>query len=320
MCSANLWAHSDFWKTKTFGNVKVRILTGFDYEEINKVWIIGELASKLCHSLGYKDTVFFDFNHHYTADCYTDYFVSFDQGNIIEGYDQTNSEPILKHKSLVLREISRTFDACISLNLLEYAIKNLKMIQARQSLLTYNKNFCNWKVNTIDTAIIRQASNAPVSALLNTILKARIDRPSSEDSSAADNLSYFFKENKYHVYSKANYLNSDEPNETVLLVTNNIYQFTKLSPHEAVVFDTDGTFYYVQGSTYSSASKRHTIENHESFYEPYTVTKLGWDKVAISFWRSNTDQASGYKESIALLNIKKDEVLQDLDKVLERSK
>lgn len=84
--TAKAFAHQDFWMTKTFGNVKVRIKTGFRYEEINKVWIIGELAQNLCNELKYKDTVFLDFNHAYTGYCSPDYFISFGDGSIIQNW------------------------------------------------------------------------------------------------------------------------------------------------------------------------------------------------------------------------------------------
>jgi hypothetical protein len=57
------FAHKDFWKVADFGNVKVRVKTGFQYEEINKAFIIGQLAEKLSKDLNYADTIFLDFNH-----------------------------------------------------------------------------------------------------------------------------------------------------------------------------------------------------------------------------------------------------------------
>ena len=43
-------AHQDFYVTKDYGNIKVRVKTGFVYEEINKAFIIGQLAEKLAKS------------------------------------------------------------------------------------------------------------------------------------------------------------------------------------------------------------------------------------------------------------------------------
>jgi hypothetical protein len=302
--------------TKSFGNVKVRIKTGFNYEEINKSWIIGELASKLCQSLGYKDTAFIDFNHHYTGDCIPDYFISFDDGSIIEGNDHEKPEPFLKQECIVVREVSRTFDPCISLNLLEYAIRNLERIKTDQKLLKYDINYCNWKVNTIDTAFIRKVTRSPISSTLNTTLQSKVYRPKSANIRESEDLSYFYQGGKYHIYYK-NYLStSGQIEEPVLLVTNNIYQFTKVTPFEAIVFNTDDTFYFVEGVNSRYTSKRHAIQNNDN-YHPYEVNKIGWDKIAINFCCAGSYKNENLKDITLLLKIKNDEVI-DLDKLLEK--
>jgi hypothetical protein len=72
---------------KDFGNVKVRIKTGFHYEEIKKSWIIGELAYRSCQKLIYSKPVFIDFTHPYVGDYEPDYFLSFDNGSVVETWD-----------------------------------------------------------------------------------------------------------------------------------------------------------------------------------------------------------------------------------------
>ena len=316
ICSMESYAHSDFWKTKTFGNVKVRIKTGFIYEEINKCWIIGELALKLSRSLGYKDTVFLDFHHYYTEDCIPDYFLSFDDGSIIEGNYDEKSEPHLKRKSIIIREVSRSFDPCISLSLLEYAIKNRERIKTEQKLLRYDKNYCNWKVNTIDTALIRKVTYSPVSTMLQTILQSKVYRSKTEDMEGSEDLSYFYRDGKYHIYYKDYHSTSGQKKEPILLVTNNIYQFTTVTSFEAIVFETDDTFYFVEGVNSHYVSKRHIINNNGE-YHPFEVNKIGWDKISINFCCVRSSKSDKLKDITLLLKITDDELL-NLDKLLEK--
>ena len=117
----------------------MRIKTGFDYEEINKVFIFGQLAEKL-PEFDYTDPIFLDFNHHYTGDCEPDYFVSFDKGAIeytLGGADKP--KPFLSKKSIVVRQVSRQFEAKTTLYLIEYAIKNLSKVKADQNILNTMK-------------------------------------------------------------------------------------------------------------------------------------------------------------------------------------
>lgn len=57
-------AHQGFWVVTESGNVKTRIKTGYQYEEIKKVQIIGELAELLAKKLNYNEPILLDFNHY----------------------------------------------------------------------------------------------------------------------------------------------------------------------------------------------------------------------------------------------------------------
>lgn len=131
LIATHVHAHTDFWRTKDFGNVKVRIKTGFEYEEINKVFIFGKLAEQFSKQLNYTDNIFLDFNHHYTGNCDPDFFISYDNGTVRKSW---NNEPIekdtLSNKSIVIRQVARQFDAENTLKLLEFAIKNIDLIKS----------------------------------------------------------------------------------------------------------------------------------------------------------------------------------------------
>jgi hypothetical protein len=63
LTSITVSAHQDFFVVNEFGNVKTRIKTGYEYEEIKKVQIIGELAELLAKKLNYNEPILLDFNH-----------------------------------------------------------------------------------------------------------------------------------------------------------------------------------------------------------------------------------------------------------------
>jgi hypothetical protein len=311
-CSLFTYAHQDFWMTNTFGKVKVRIKTGFDYEEINKAWIIGELANKLAKNLEYRDTIFLDFNHNYTEDCLPDYFISFDDGSIKQTWSGAETVYFLKNKALVIREVSRKFNAATTLRLLEYAILNLSSIKSSQKPLTYNKNYCQWLINTIDISLTRQIATKKPSATIIQVLSNRIYKSKKADKTFY-NISYYFQNGLYHIC-----YNDYKVKDSVLLITDNIYQFKVISFNEAIVFNTDSTFYFIQGVNNPHASKMWTIQNKNDFYRPYEIAKVGSYTVTFSFWYYSKEAGMQPKERTLLYRSDKEELFQDLDKILDK--
>ena len=308
---SNFFAHQDFWTTKTFGKVKVRIKTGFHYEEINKVWIIGELASKLAITLKFNDTIFLDFEHHYTSEITPDYFISYDDGSIKESWSGGDVLRFLEGNALVVREVARTFDAAATLKLLEYAFNHLGEIKQTQTRFLYNKNYCQWLINSIDTAKVRQISRGPLSALIKGVMNTKIYCPQEEKHS--NSISYFFRNNKYHFFHKGyNFKDS------VLFVVDNIYQIKVISFNEAIVFETDNTFFYVRGLNNPHVSKRWIIEDKSGYFEPYEIARVGGSKVTISFWYYSKGDDRTYKKRTLIYRSDKDKLTQDLDKLFEK--
>ncbi|MBL0202586.1 MAG: hypothetical protein IPP81_21245 [Chitinophagaceae bacterium] len=304
------YAHQDFWVTKTFGLVKVRIATGFNYEEINKAWIIGELTNKLAKNLEYKDTIFLDFRHYYLSDCIPDYFISYDDGSIteIQG-SEFQKLSFLSNNSIVIREVSRKFDASITLQLTEYAIKNLALIKEKQKPYRYNKNVFRWLINSIDTSQIRKIADGNSSENVRRILANRIFRPKTKNQDIYD-ITYFFEKGKYHIcYNDALTKNN------VLLDLPSIYQLEIISLGEAVVFDTDSTFYYVRGIYGTHTSSKMTIKDKGDYNKPYDIVKLGLYKLSFSF--DYYDQGA-FKERTLIYRTDQDKLTQDLDKLLDK--
>ncbi|MBK7434200.1 MAG: hypothetical protein IPI66_10075 [Chitinophagaceae bacterium] len=297
---------------KTFGKVKVRIKTGFDYEEINKAWLIGEYTNILTDKIKYNDSIFLDFNHAYTGDCNPDYFISYDDGSIKENYSGGETYHFLKTKAVVIREVSRRFDIATTLKLVEYAISNLISVKHDQRSFEYNKNYCQWLINTIDTSITRKASLTTSSVLINQVLSKKIFRPKKEKQTCV--ISYFVKDNKYNVY-----FNSFETKkDTVVLVTDNIYQFEEISYHEVLVFINDSTFYYFEGNYRPNQSKNLVIQNSNNYYRPFEISKISPYKITISF--SDYTKKGGRQPRYRTLIYRSDvtDLIQDIDELIDK--
>lgn len=306
----NVFAHEDFWITKDFGNVKVRIKTGFYYEEINKVFIIGQLAEQFSKKMNYNGKIFIDFNHHYTGNCDPDYFLSYDKGKIQYSRSGVDKEKdFLKEKSIVVRQVSRQFDAETTLKLLDYAIQNVGQIKSSQKEINYNKNYRQWIINSIDTTKIRTILLEPVSNQIKTSLTLKIEKPEKEFKYG---LSYFFKDNKYSIFSREYY-----KGDNTLLTLDNIYDLKKIGNSSMIIFDTDSTFYYVKQYK-EKVSKRQFIQKKYDYYLPYKVENIGGDKISIYFYYYSKEEGRQPKERTLIYLIEEDELIQDLDKLIEK--
>lgn len=302
------FAHKDFWMTRDFGNIKVRIKTGYEYEEINKVFIIGQLAEQFSKQLNYTEKIFLDFNHHYTGNCEPDYFISFDKGKIeYSSIGADKEKDFLKEKSIVVRQVSRNFDAKTTLKLLEYAIQNVGQIKFSQKKIHYNKNYCQWIINSIDTTRIKKILLESQSNQLKTVLKLKIENLEKE---FVFGLSYFFKDNKYSIFSR-----SYDQDDKTLLTLKNIYHINKIGNSTMMIFDTDSTFYYVNQN---KVSKRHLINNNYNYYRPYKVEGIDRDKISINFTYYSNEEGRQPKSRTLLYLIEKDELIQDLDKLIDK--
>lgn len=307
----SIYAHQDRRYTIFFGNVRVRITTGFEYEEITKVANFGRLAEHLAKNMKYSKPIFLDYEHHYTKYCDPDYFISFDQGKIndyvwSEYYPDKN---VLKKKGIVIRQVSRQFDAQTTLKLLEYAIANSKNIESIQKEIKYDKNYCTWLINTIDTIFINNLLLRPNSDQLNNALSLKIERPGKIFEHG---VSYFIRDNKYWIFSRGY-----KRNDTTLLKLDNIYDLERIG-ESMIVFDTDSSFYFIDNEI-PKASKRHIIKDKGNFYNKYTVDYIGGEKLSIYIWYDFPDVGTQPNRNLIYFT-DLDELIQDLDKVLNNRK
>jgi len=286
MTSGNAFAHKDLHVTKEFGNVKVGIRTGFEYEEINNVALLGQLAEKLCIKLNYKEPVFLDFSHDYIGNLIPDFSIS---------YNKVNNERLI-----VIRQLDRHFQAQTTLKLLEYAILNFSNIKST------------------DPLAIKEALNTPNSDLLNDILKVRIDRDGKDFKSG---ISYYLQNNKYYVFRKDWVYGG----ETVLFDIERIFDFKRTGNQGnwVIVFDSDSSFYYAGGCELSKRHEFNRLDNYRPYNIAYIGDdKIA---IYFDYWMRERDEDEvgecftvGDKEKTMIYIAEEDRLIQDFDKLLKK--
>jgi len=307
------FAHQDFYVIKDYGNVKVRIVTGYKYEEINKVLIIAQLAEKLSKELNFEEQLFLDFTHNYTDrdNPKTDYFLSFDKGGL-QYTDSDFSRPdIFNKKIIVIRQAGKQFDIVATLKLIEYSIKNYTSIEKQQKKIYYKKSYNEWTLKTIEQNILQKITEAENSTLVNSVIKNKIYRPdylNKEEIEFTYGVSYYWQNNKFHLFSR------DIGEDVDIITLDDICYFYDLE-HVYVVFDSNNSFYHIHTIVvdHPTISDRQIIIDVENNYRPYFVNQIGGNNISIYLWNYEDDRTLIYLANKKIL-------IQDLDKLIEKDK
>jgi len=259
-------AHQDFWITKEFGNVKTRIKTGYFYEEIQNVEIIGELARILCEKLNYKEPVLLDFNHFYVGQC--------------------------------------AFSPIKTLVLLEFSISNLKTITSKQKEIKYNKNYCQWIINTYDTSEIKKAIELQPTHTTQEVLNNKVYRPESDFKFG---YTYFWKKGEFTIIERDVY-----GKETVIKTIDKLYDFKRVG--NCVFIFTSISDFFTINKTYGRRpeiiSKKWTIQNADLNYYPYKLEYIGGYKYSIYFSYYSKEAGSQPKHSALIYDESTDKLIK----------
>lgn len=301
----NTFAHQDFWMIKDYGNVKVRIKTGFDYEEIKKAFIYGQLVEKLASELSYKEQIFLDFNHHYIGKCESGYFISYDKGAIAYTWSgATTQKPIFEKNAIVIRQVSNTFDAKTTLKLAAYAIQNLSEVKTNQNYIDYNKNYCQWRIKTIDSSKIKDIVNGNMSKANYSVMPSKIERPDKEFKFGH---TYYWQNDKYIVIER-----DTKGKETPVKEFDNIHEFRRVG--NCIFIFTSVSDFFTLNKTHRRRpkviSKKWSIENAELNYRPYKIEHLGGYKYSIYFIYRSNEKGWQPKEQTLIYDESSDEMIK----------
>lgn len=200
------YAHKDLLVTKTIGNIKINISTGFHYEEINKTLIIGEYARLLSEKMNFKDTITIFFRHIYIGDS--------DSKCEVKRTDKVG------RSSYFITYQKNDFDFTEALNIIDYIIKN--------------------KANSFECDV-KKIENKKPSRLVKNILDNRVNRPSVvPELKIGNDISYYVKKGKYYIYDFSN------GKEIVRLTTDHLFQISYVIDAFTIIFDSKNSFYFLK--------------------------------------------------------------------------
>jgi hypothetical protein len=316
--SSKVLGHQDFYVVEKFGNIQTRITTGYDYEQINIVRIIGKLANKLSEKLNYKQPIFLDFSHAYTAEIEPDYFLSFGKGTIKYTWTSDRKKGLLKKEGIVVRQVSHEFDIEATLKLIEYSITNIAEIKQNQKEIVYEQNYCQWKVPTIDTLKVKKVLLQSTSKEIEEVLIQKTYLNSDDWNFGVD---YFYQNRKFHFVVKA----YNGIKDTIALSIKNVFQIATIDSGTKIVFDSDSTFYCVGWYRKERViSKQHTIKAVKSHFGTFAINNLGDNLVSIHLSRFKTKEeievsdSSFYFEKTSIYEIENDNLTDDVKEQIKK--
>lgn len=315
--SNEVFGHQDFYVMNNFGNVQTRIKTGYNFEQINIVKIIGKLSNQLSKELNYKGPIFLDFNHAYIENITPDYFISYGKGLIKYTWTKDKQKSPLKRSGIVVRQVSHEFDIETTLKLIEYSISNINAIKKNQNEITYEQNYCQWKIPSIDILEIQKILNHGLSEEINKVLARKTYLNSPDWNFGID---YFYQNREFHFLVKA----YNGVKDTLALSTNSIFQTVEIDSGTEIVFESDSTFYCVgwRGND-RVISKQHYLKSIKGNFQTFKVKNIGDDLVSIhmSRFRSKEEQQDNdgnfYFEKTSIYDIQKDKLIDDIKEVIE---
>ncbi|GLU43613.1 hypothetical protein [Allomuricauda sp. NBRC 101325] len=306
--------------TKDFGNIKVRIDSQYNFEEIYKVFIFGELTEILASEIGYKEQIVLNFIHYASDNTPSTYFISFDRGD--RAYSHGGPyilRTFLDNEALVITQGARYYDAITTLKLTEFAIQNISKIKSDQKQIEFGEDNHKWKINSIDTLKIKKVIQSPLSKKITTLMEIEVERPKIfENKEFIYGISYYCKNGQFTLFER------DYNKVNIEIATlDNIYAFYRFDNSSALVFDTLGSFYFVGLDVYDGRTKisnRNTIEDMLDYHIPYKVENIGGNKISICIPYYPYLGAEVIEERVLIYLTDKNRLIQDLDKLIENNK
>jgi len=275
-------AHQDVRHTITYpdSRVIVRITTGYDYEEISKVTMIGELAGRLLKKTNHQRPILLEFEHAYTTpEASNEYFVSWDQGEYFQITDSISSyyyRNVLDRPGIVIRQTGYSFSFENTMKLLEFAIENTNGIRKHQRKYEYDR----FVINSLDTVLLNGVVREELSESLQLFISSnKIQRREFDDFSMT---SYYWQSGEYFITYR-----NDDSTYSEALKLKSIKHFERLF-YFTFIFDTDSSFYVVSSNhPYKPAynlSQKFIITDLNNNHVPYRLSYISGDFVALKIY------------------------------------
>ncbi|WP_159523839.1 hypothetical protein [Sunxiuqinia indica] len=310
------FSHSDYGYDAQYGNVSVSITTGFHYEEIRKAFILGMYAEKLSEEMNFDHKIVISYKHCYVEpDFQSNYYLSvgkgeytWDTGSSVYDQQSRKSSPYIitgelsAEEGLVLSIFAYKISIPQVLNIIEYGIKNYEGIRHQQ--VEYNNQkqlYSTYTLKSINREKIITISYNPQSQTILDVLNERFYRPETywdkKETFDSERIDYYCQFGQFFIYGHKiiRYSPPVEIEDTVLAVLDNIYWLDRPRYNNAVIFDSDSSFFYANWLPNKAPyiSKKQII-NKAPFkrYYPGKIESVGTDKIFISYTYSGNWEAT----------------------------
>ncbi|MBF02133.1 MAG: hypothetical protein CMP76_02435 [Flavobacterium sp.] len=270
--SLNCFAHKDILMQRTYGNVKIIIKTGFDYSDIDKIQIIGQLSQKLSDRLHYKDTVFIEYLQDYTNICKDDlYMLEYNNSNYkIIGGIQSEYNNESNNSGLSIRIYADRITIVNTLKLVEFTIKNKAKTNKYLSKKKIGMN--NDEDETLIDSLSTLATNDDLiakiitskSELINDIISDKIPIKKQKHYG----IEIYWQNDKFIFEYK--HINSDRQ-EYVFEVKDYFYH-NYLNENDILIFVDKDAFYFLEGTNHE---KKELIKMDNKSYAPLIIFEFG---------------------------------------------
>jgi hypothetical protein len=276
LLSFNCFAHKDKVIQKTYGNVKTYMRTGFDYSDIDKIKIVGQLSKKLSDRLQYKDTIFIEYIQDYTDKYANDlYMLEFNNSNykIITGI-----EPEYKidsnNSGLSVRIYADRIKVVDILKLVEFTIINEE--KTNSYLTKKNIGYNVYEDKELIKQLIEQIISSE-SQLIKDIINEKI-LVNGQDNYGIE--IYWQNDNFLFEY---NHIHSDK--QEIVFELKDYFYHTYVNVNDILIFVDKNSFYFLDGTNHK---KKEIINIDNSSYAPLVVSDFG-DKLLLHPMRNKSE-------------------------------
>lgn len=270
--SINCYSHKNRVVAENYGNVKVYMRTGFDYSDIYKTKIVGQLAEKLSNRLQYKDTVFIEYIQDYAKEYSDDlYLLEYNNSNfkIIGGIKSDYKTPSNGH-GLSIRIYTDRIDIVNVLKLIEFTINNREKTNSFLTKKSIEYNVYEYRellgpLTSLATndEVINQIF-ASDSELINEFIKEKILIAGQENYG----IEIYWQNDKF--IFEYNHIWSDEQ-EFVFELKDYFYHLY-VNANEILIFVDKNSFYFLNGT---SSLEKELIKIENESHAPLIVMSYG---------------------------------------------
>lgn len=317
----NIEAHSDIIKVRTFDNIVVSIKTGYVYEEIDKAWILGQLAAKLSKEYGFNDTIFINIEHNYVESINPIYLISYSRGFDFRYY----SYDFFKNNEIELFLNISDINIESYLKLIEYIIVNKEFIKLNTKEIETTELKERAIVYSIDQSLINDYIKKESSSEIVKLLKSKTYRIEVKKDFCG--LSYYYSCSYYNFYIWNNILN-----DSIVFSAKNFVRLNQINRSTYFLFDTDSSFYYISGINTNELVIKHKVIRNlivEWYSYPLEFSEINQNYYYLNNYNSDkfieTETFPGFIEKerdqsrLVIYDSKRDILIQDLDKIIEKN-